>query len=233
MSASLPEWSVPDLDKVRGVVFDLDGTLLDSYTAHFEAYLAMFTRFGIAVTAESFGAMYSPNWYQVYEAVGLPRELWKQADTCWLEEAARHAPLVFPGVKETLEQLQAHYRLGIVTAGSKSRVTRDLEKNGIGAFFETVITGDDVQRPKPAPQGLEFALRALGLGVAEALYVGDTMSDYETARAAGVRFVGVSSQFSAFRPELECAVLASIPDLLHGPSSVLRDSSRVLRDQGR
>lgn len=56
----------------KAVLFDLDGTLLDSFSVHLEVYEIMFARFGIQITKESFLRAYSPNWYETYEVMGLP-----------------------------------------------------------------------------------------------------------------------------------------------------------------
>ncbi len=71
----IPPLDLPaDLSSISALIFDLDGTLLDSFAAHFAAYLAMFERLGFPMTEEDFFANYSPNWLETYERVGLPRE---------------------------------------------------------------------------------------------------------------------------------------------------------------
>src|SRR5512133_2314499 len=149
--------------RAAGLIFDLDGTLLDSFQAHFQAFMAMFARLGYPVTEETFFAHYSPNWLETYEGLGLPRELWQQADEVWMQEATSRPPQLFPGVPGLLERLAARYPLGLVTSGSKQRVLNDLERNGIRQHFAPIITGGDVQTPKPAPEGLLLALAAMRL----------------------------------------------------------------------
>jgi beta-phosphoglucomutase-like phosphatase (HAD superfamily) len=147
--------SAQNLKNLKALVFDLDGTLLDSFSAHWEAYRIMFGRFGMQITKERFLAAYSPNWYETYRAMGLPKETWEIANTYWLEAAAQQTPALFSGVARVLTQLSAAFKRGLVTSGSMSRVVRDLERTGITTAFEVVITGDDVQQPKPAPHGLK------------------------------------------------------------------------------
>jgi HAD superfamily hydrolase (TIGR01549 family) len=200
------------------LLFDLDGTLLDSFAVHFGAYAVMFAHYGIQVSEETFLATYSPDWYQTYDLMGLPREVWEQANQIWLEEAAKRIPDLYPGVREALTCLSADYPLGIVTSGSRSRVWRDLEANGLHQLFKTVITGDDVLQPKPSPDGLEMALENIGAEPSQAIYIGDTLTDYETARTAGVVFIGVRSRFGGLQDQHGCCLLSSVvdlPDLLH------------------
>jgi HAD superfamily hydrolase (TIGR01549 family) len=200
------------------LLFDLDGTLLDSFAVHFGAYAVMFAHFGIQVTEETFLATYSPDWYQTYALMGLPREVWEQANHIWLEEAAKRIPKLFPGVKEALTQLSAEYPLGIVTSGSRSRVWRDLETNGLHPLFKTVITGDDVLQPKPSAEGVGMALERIGARSSQAIYTGDTLTDFETAQAARVAFIGVRSRFGGLQEQDGYRLVNSVvdlPNLLH------------------
>ncbi len=200
--------------ELRGLLFDLDGTLLDSFSAHFEAYRAMFARFNMQISAESFLASYSPNWLHTYQAMGLPSELWATADSYWLEAAEQQKPGLLPGVRETLATLRHSYKLGLVTSGSKERVWRDLNRNQIEAFFDVVITGDDVQKPKPSPESLELALSKLGMKATEVIYIGDTDTDYNTARAARVDFIGIPSAFGSLSSDNTHFKIQAITDLL-------------------
>lgn len=195
----------------RAVLFDLDGTLLDSFPAHFHAYMALFRHYRIPMSEESFFAVYSPNWLETYRQVGLPRELWEEADLVWMDAVHKVQVELFPGAREVLRRLGARYRLGLVTSGSKDRVLGDLDRCGIRALFEVIVTGGDVQRPKPDPQGAELALEAMRLHPAEAVYVGDTPADRQMARSAGLDFIGIPSRFAAL--EGEDGAFPLLPDL--------------------
>jgi len=201
----------------KAVLFDLDGTLLDSFPVHYAAYEMMFSHFGIEVSKERFLSSYSPNWYRTYEEFGLAKEHWESANSIWLEAADRHLPELFPGVVEVLIRLSKTYKLGIVTSGSKSRVTKDIDRLEIASHFTTVVTGDDINHPKPAPEGLEIALRELSISPAEAVYVGDAHADFEMAKAAGVQFYGVLSEFANLthgHPEYDIHAITLLPGLL-------------------
>jgi pyrophosphatase PpaX len=201
-------------DKFSGLLFDLDGTLLDSFPTHFEAYRVMFSRFGIEISEEIFFASYSPNWYHTYQAMGLPQEVWDSANSYWIEALNSLSTNLFPGVSETLARLSRSYKLGIVTSGSKNRVLRDLESTGIKSFFQVTITGDDIKRPKPDPEGLELALSKMSLLPDEVVYIGDAHADYEMAQAAHVRFLGIPSAFASLDAGHPCHKAQSITDLI-------------------
>src|SRR5690348_10932878 len=136
---------------IKAVLFDLDGTLLDSFGLHYSAYEVMFAEFGIAMEKQLFISTYSPNWYRTYEAFGLDEQHWASANELWLRVAESHRAELFDGVIDMLDQLNAEHELGIVTSGSKSRVLRDMDRLDIHKYFSTLITGDDISEPKPAP----------------------------------------------------------------------------------
>lgn len=196
------------------LIFDLDGTLLDSFPGHFQAYLTMFAHFGIPMSAESFFAVYSPNWLETYRKVGLPRERWAEADAVWIAEARKHETQLFPGARALLERLAKRYRLGLVTSGTGQRVLDDLERTGIRGLFGVVITGGDVAHPKPHPEGLELALSALDTSPAGAVYIGDALADLQMSQSAGVRFIGIPSQFASLPADAPCQVVSALEDLL-------------------
>ncbi|MCW8803624.1 MAG: HAD family hydrolase [Ignavibacteriaceae bacterium] len=201
------------LQNINTLLFDLDGTLLDSFTAHLEIFKTTFAQFGFQLTEEFFLSSYSPNWYKTYEALGLKKEDWAAADALWLKEAEKKTPQLFSGVNDTLVKLNGTYTLGLVTSGSKSRIVRDLKATGISHFFKTIVTGDDIKTPKPSPEGLELALRNLNKKADEAVFIGDSSADCEMAKAAGVYFIGVSSEFDSINPAHSDYLIQSIAEL--------------------
>lgn len=204
-------------NNLKTVLFDLDGTLLDSFSVHLEVFKTTFAKFGIQLSEEDFLSNYSPNWYKTYEALGLRKEDWASADELWLKEVENKTALLFPGVRESLSTLNKHYTLGLVTSGSKVRVERDLKATGINHFFKTVVTGDDIKTPKPSPEGLELALSMLESKADEAMYIGDASADYEMAKTAGVFFIGVNSEFESLinnNPDYVVNSIADLPKLI-------------------
>jgi len=200
----------PDL---RAVIFDLDGTLLDSFTGHFAAYQATFTHFGLPCGLEDLLQVYSPDWLAVYRAVGLPEQHWAEADAIWLAEASRHKPQLFPGALELLETLERRFALGLVTSGSSERVRGDLVRNYLDERFQVVITGGDVCTPKPHPEGLHSALDQLKVTPTQAVFVGDAAADAHMAQAAGVMFIAMLTQFSGDLPQGNYPRVRSLPEL--------------------
>ncbi len=200
----------------RAVLFDWDGTLLNSYAADTRAYLAMFRALGIEWSERELKRYYSPNWYRVYRAARLPRSEWQKADRLWTQAYAKESPELMPGARGVLRRLEKEFLLGLVTSGNRRRVRRQLREFGLAAQFSACICSEDAPKKKPHPAPLEMAMERLHAEPEECVYVGDTPEDIEMARRAGVRPVGVLGPFPtaervrAARPD---AVLASIHDL--------------------
>jgi phosphoglycolate phosphatase len=205
---------------LRGVLFDWDGTLIDSYHADTSAYLAMFQEMGIAWGIKELERHYSPNWYQVYRAAKLPRKLWDEADRVWRGHYAKHRPQLIPGARRVLHALRTKHNLGLVTSGDRDRVARQLRQFRLTRLFSARVCSGDTLRKKPHPAPLRLALRQMELAAARCVYVGDAPQDVEMARRAGVLAIGVIGPFPtekrlrAARPEFLIRSLEELPKIL-------------------
>ena len=195
---------------IRGVLFDWDGTLLNSYAADSAAYLAMFRALEIPWGLAELEANYSPNWYRVYRAAKIPRAKWDDADRFWRLNYAKQAPKLLPGARRVLAQLSRRHALGLVTSGDRDRVHRQLRKFRLVEHFAARVCSGDTRQRKPHPAPLRLALRHMELHPAETVYVGDSPEDLEMARRAGVRAaIAVLGPFPT-----EKRLRAAKPDLL-------------------
>ncbi len=195
--------------KIQGVLFDWDGTLLNSYRADSSAYLAMFQEMGIPWTLADLARHYSPNWYRVYRAARLPRSRWDDADCAWRKQYATHRPQLMPGARGVLKLLRARHQLGVVTSGDRDRVVRQLRLFQLTDLFTSHVCSGDTRYRKPHPAPLRLALRQMSLDPANCVYVGDSPEDLEMARRAGVRPIAVLGPFPT-----EARLRAAKPDLL-------------------
>jgi pyrophosphatase PpaX len=182
--------------KIRAVLFDLDGTIIDTNELIIQSFLHALK----GVVPESFGrdhiipSMGQPLTMQLQQFSG-------QNDVARLTEAyreynhLRHDEMVslFPGVAEVIPQLRgAGIRLGIVTTKMRATTIRALELLGLYESMETIVALDDVEHAKPHPEPVEKAIQTLGLEPSETLMVGDSTVDIEAAIAAGAIPVGVA-----------------------------------------
>lgn len=212
----------------RAVLFDWDGTLLDSYRADARAYLEMFHAMGIGWGLEDLALHYSPNWYRVYSAARLPRSRWKEADRRWQRAYRNESPKLLTGADRVLRQLRRDFILGLVTSGNGRRVRRQLREFRLTAVFAACVCCEDAPHRKPHPAPLQLALRHLQLAPADCVYVGDAPEDVEMARRAGVSAIGVRGPFPtadrvrAARPDALLETIADLPEYLRAMPSLPR-----------
>jgi len=198
--------------RLQAVLFDWDGTLVNTAEANYRCYEKLFGSYGIAFDRDAFRRTYSPNWHLTYSALGLAEERWSEADARWLEHYCEEEVVLIDGARDALLRVRrAGLRAGIVTSGDRVRVGRELDDLGVASLFEVVVCAEDIVYRKPHPEALLLALDRLGVGAAEAVYVGDSPEDVQMAQAAGVLAVGVPGGF----PNRE-SLAASRPEVLEG-----------------
>lgn len=206
--------------RIQGVLFDWDGTLLDSYHADSQAYLSMFRALGISWTLKELEQHYSPNWYDVYRAAGISQKQWDSADQLWRRHYASHKPLLIPGARRVLSSIGARHRMGIVTSGDRDRVMRQLREFRLTRMFAARVCSGDTPEKKPHPAPLQMALDKMRLDPDACVYVGDTPQDLQMAQRAGVRSIAVlgpfptENQLRAAQPEFLLRSIKELPALL-------------------
>jgi len=207
-------------NSLAGVLFDWDGTLIDSYQADSQAYLDLFRAMGLDWGLAELERHYSPDWYAVYRAARIPEERWDEADSVWRASYAKHPSKLMRPARHVLRQLGSRHKLGLVTSGDRDRVTRQLREFSLTQIFHVRVCAGDTAEKKPHPQPLQVALKKMKLRAEECVYVGDTPQDMEMARAAGVRAIAVlgpfptEKQLRAAMPEFLLEDLRELPALL-------------------
>ena len=173
------------------VLFDWDGTLLNSFAADAHAYSRMFTALELDWSMEELLRHYSPNWHRVYRAAGLPRAKWEEADRLWRKFYKEHRPEMQPGAVKVLRGLEQRYTLALVSSGSRARVRRQLREHKVATIFRAKVCSEDATRRKPHPAPMRRALDLLRIEPEVCVYIGDAPEDIEMAHRAGVRAIGV------------------------------------------
>jgi len=182
---------------MQAILFDWDGTLVDSLGAFQHANAAVMAAFGLPWDEAIYRRNYAPDWRLMYTNLGVPSDRLDEANKLWHTTfAGAEDVIAFEGVAGALARLHgAGCGLGIVTAGDRVIVEPQLARTGLGPLLPVRVFGDDLAVHKPDPAPLRRALELLGLaGRPESVaYVGDAPTDMLMARAVGVRAVGIAS----------------------------------------
>jgi phosphoglycolate phosphatase len=205
---------------LQAVLFDWDGTLLNSYESDARAYVAMFAAMGVKWNPADLKKHYSPDWYRIYRAASLPKARWAEADRLWRRFYRGERPDLQPGARRVLQGLSRHYRVALVTSGSAWRVRAQLRATAFTSLFAARVFGEDTPKRKPHPAPLRLALQRIECEPAACIYVGDTPEDVIMARRARMPVVGgvghspVPARLRAARPDALIDGLAALPKLL-------------------
>jgi HAD superfamily hydrolase (TIGR01509 family) len=177
------------------VIFDFDGVILDSETPEFEAHRQIFARHGLDLTMDEWcgcvGLWQSVNWFDVLTTRGqttLSREAFVAEKRRIAREVVQMEPL--PGIRELLDGLAARRIPTAVASTSPARwVLPAADELGIRQYFTTIVTGDDVERRKPAPDIYVMAAARLGVLPSRCVAIEDTRPGLVAAKTAGMRVV--------------------------------------------
>jgi phosphoglycolate phosphatase len=179
------------------IVFDWDGTLVDTLPAMLDANARVLEEYGLPFDDARYRAAYIPDWRVMYLRLGVPESAIEAAGARWLElYSAIETLQPFAGAEAALRRLSAAgHVMGIVTAGDRPVVEDQLERFGLSELLPVRVCGDDDIAAKPHPAPLLRALDQLGaLDRAEhATYVGDAPDDMRLAKAVGARGIGIVS----------------------------------------
>ncbi len=175
----------------QGILFDLDGTLVDSLELILSSYRHTMARhLGREPADEEWlNTMGKPLRVQLQSFAETPEQLEAMFETYLAHNEANHQRLVqpFPRVKDTVTALRrAGFKLAVVTSKIRNHALRELRTVGLEGLFDGLVSASDVDKPKPDPQPILRALQSIGIAAADALVVGDSLFDLLSARAAHV-----------------------------------------------
>lgn len=213
------------------LIFDLDGTLVDTVGARIGGWLDVLSAEGFEVSRELVGPMIGMDGKRLAREVAAAsgREL-GDADAERVDRAAGEAfdrrnaaPRPLPGVSEVLVAIEdLGLRWLIATSSRKEQVTASVRALGLPEDPE-IVDGSHVQHAKPAPDLLLLAAERLGLPPARCWAIGDSTWDVRAAAAAGMATIAVTAGSAVGRPELEAAGATRVLATLHELAALLRE----------
>ena len=176
---------------IRGLLVDMDGTLVDTATANYEAYAAALAAVGVSVARAAFEEVsLGKSWRQF-----LPALLAAAGSDADPAAVAAHKTEIYPSrvpltranpaLVALIQTGRPHWRTALVTTASGPSVAAILRFHGLEELFDTVVTGSDVGRHKPDPEAYHLAAARLELTPAECLVVEDSDAGVASAAAFG------------------------------------------------
>nr|WP_296073375.1 HAD hydrolase-like protein [uncultured Actinoplanes sp.] len=215
------------------VLFDLDGTLVDSEQIAVESFREAFAECvgcGDPPVSE-FLAMAGMPFERIVERLTLPTamvDLFRQYSV-----ARSHRVRLFAGISPMLTMLaSADVRMGIITGKDRPRAEQIIGRLGLDCYCTELVTPSDPPAPKPSPDGVQWLLRRLRGEAAGAVLVGDSPNDIRAGQAAGVRTVactwgaGLPPALTAARPDELVHSVAELTGVLAGHARLTTSGSR-------
>ena len=183
---------------LSGVIFDMDGVIVDSHPVHKKAWRRFLERQGRTLDDADLDFIMDGRKREEILRHFLGelsddevQDLGHQKDAFFLQESNTMA--MIEGVPEFLQQLtQANIRLAVGSAGSHGRVNHILQSFGLRKFFQAIVTGDRVTAGKPDPAVFQLASSEMGVAPSETLVFEDSVSGVNAAKAAGMKCIGIA-----------------------------------------
>lgn len=180
------------MSRFRAILFDLDGTLIDSIGLILSSYHHTLETHGFPPVsdAEWLAGVGTPLRVQLSRWASSPEQMDRLVETYRNHNLANHDAMVrpYPGIVPLVSRIRAAgYRTGIVTSKNQEGTRRGLRLAGLEEQMEVLVCADSVTNPKPHPEPVLLGMQLLGSTPEDTLFVGDSIHDLNSGRAAGAR----------------------------------------------
>ncbi len=202
-----------------GILFDLDGVLIDSERLYYRAYSEVLAEFGVSVSPQVYGREWISAGHGAEYAVrtfALPigaEEVVARKNPIY-SRLLRDEVALMPGAREALVRLSAEFPLVLATNARANDVEMVLARFDLRGFFRDVVVRGRYARPKPAPDAFVTAAQSLGLPNARCVVIEDAWKGLKAAHDAGSRIIAVPHELTAADDfTLAACVVASLDDV--------------------
>ena len=194
-----------------GVIFDMDGVLVDSYDAHFRSWRSAGVRVGLSMTEPAFRSTFGRTSRDIIENLWPGKfdtkaaaefDAIKEAD---YREILKVKLPVMAGAEELLAELHAaRFKLAIGSSGPRENIAVMVEGLNSGKFFDATVNGSEVKRGKPEPEVFLRAAEKLAIEPKRCAVIEDAVAGVDAARRAGMVAIGLLGTAAAAKPSKTC-----------------------------
>lgn len=208
---------------IAAIVFDFDGVLADSEPLHLRSYQEVLMDVGLTVDRDEYYARYLGfDDAGAFAAIGRARgENWSEREVAALIERKTRvfdrmlasAEMLYPTAAACVERLAPRFPLGIASGALKHEILAVLRTSGLAGHFKFVVASGDTARGKPAPDPYRRAAELHGVPPGACLAIEDSRWGIESAKAAGLRCIGITNSYPARELEGADAIIGSLDEL--------------------
>lgn len=204
----------------RAVLWDLDGTLVDSAECHWLAWREALTAEGYTFDKDFLVATFGQRNDRILRALLGPAATSEEIDriadakeTCYRALVRKRGLELLPGAELWLKRLRASgWRQALATSAPRANVATMVEVLGLAEYFGAIVVAEDVQRGKPDPQVFLLAAERVGVASYRCVVVEDAAAGVEGARSAGMRSIGVGTKHAELGANLAVSSLVELPE---------------------
>jgi HAD superfamily hydrolase (TIGR01509 family) len=187
---------------IKGILFDMDGVIIDSNHIHYDTWSYVFRRYGYSIDKKEFGMHLGESAFHFTEHFVKEAKLDVEIQVVLGQILKRSKEewgrvLLKPHVSAVLPILKRDYKIALATGANREWAEYVIKTFSLK--FDYVVGGDEVRRAKPDPEIFLKAAKGLGLGPKECVVVEDALLGMQAAKAAGIKVIAIPDEFTRYQ----------------------------------